>query len=145
MSCLLYPPLSNKPGVFVHRLIKPVSFPLIRELHFKDHPDRQARPVPSDYRARRVPRDLEVYREVQARGEPAVILVLLVRRDLPGLLVPAGCEALKDSMDHRAPRGTREHLAQKVPRDLLGYMISAFVSIGLIRQWPQVVHTLILL
>lgn len=123
-----------RPGVFFHRLIKAVSYPLILELHFKDHPDRPAHPVPSDYRASQVPRDLEVYREVKARGEPLVILVLLVRRDLLGLLVPAGFEALKDSMDRRAPRGTRVHLAHKVPRDPLVYMISASVSIGLIRQ-----------
>ena len=120
-----------KTGVSFHRLIKAVSYPLILELHFKDHPTQLA---PSDYRARQVPRDLEVYREVKVRREQPVILVLLVRRDHPGLLVPAGSEALKDSMDHRAQRGIREHLARKVPRDLLGYMILAFASIGLIRQ-----------
>lgn len=109
-----------KPGVFFQRLIKAVSYPLILELHFKDHPDRPARLVPSDYKARQVPSDLEVYRAVKAHGEPPVILVLLVRRDLPGLLVPAGSAALKDSMDHRDPRGTQEHQAQKVPRGLLG-------------------------
>jgi len=120
--------------VSFHRLIKPVSSPLFLELHFKDHLDRQARPVPSDHRARRVPRDLRVYRGVLARGESPVILALLARRDLLGLLVPAGSAALKDSMGHRALRGTREHLAQKVPRDFLGYTISVFVSIRLISQ-----------
>jgi len=108
---------------FFHRLIKPVSFLPILALHFKDHPDRQARLVPSDYKVRRVPRDLEDCQDVQALREPPAILVLKVRRDLLGLLVPAGSEAPKDSTDHRALRETREHPAQKVLRAPLGYMI----------------------